>query len=271
MFKHQQNLKSTTSAMVVLLVAWMPMGAQAQADATGAGFHRGNSKWVMKPAESDNKPKPAGFLSLMQNVRMASSGPPLDKEVVQFGPYTNDSEYPVTLTFTSVGGHKNKFVNFYVNNVMVTSVSDGSVLTYTVPAKVTYGWHLKNDRTISGSVATASLTPDEIRKINLPSVQEFTTPRPLGAYKGCVEYWWSGWLGDGDSSTPYWSQQPDRTAYYYAESRWSDGSFEVHRNQALQLFGLESWGAVIEGPGVVAGRCIVSGKVDAPPPRQLQP
>jgi hypothetical protein len=267
MLKHKQTLKTSAAAVLGLLAAWVPMGAQAQADATGAGFKRGDWKWVMKPADSGFNRQPPGFLSLMQNVRMASSGPPLDKDIVQFGPYTNDSEYPVTLTFTSVGGHKNKFVNLYVNNVMVASVSDGSVLTYTVPAKVTYGWHLKNDRTISASVAVVSLKPEEIRAIGLPSIAQFTAPKPVGAYKGCVEYWWSGWLGDGDSSTPYWSQQPIGTAYYYAESLWSDGSFEAHRNQGQILFGLESWGTVIEGPGGVAGRCSVSGKVDAPPPK----
>jgi hypothetical protein len=266
MLKHKQTLKTSAAAVLGLVAFCMPMGVQAQADATGAGFHRGDWKWQMRSADSGLKLAPTGFLTLMQNVRMVSSGPPLDKDIVQFGPYSNDSEYPVTLTFTAVGAHKNKFVNLYVNNVMVASVSDGSVLTYTVPAKVTYGWHLKNDRTISASVAVASLTRDEIRTIGLPSIEQFGAPKPVGAYKGCVEYWWSGWLGDGDSSTPYWSQQPIRTAYYYAESRWSDGSFEAHRNQGQILFGLESWGTVIEGPGGVAGRCTVSGKVDAPSP-----
>jgi hypothetical protein len=266
-FEDKRNLKRKMAVMAGLVVAWIPVGVQAQADATGAGFHRGDWKWVIKAGNAGKDPQPTGFLSLMQNVRMASSGPPLDTAIVNFGPYANETDYPLTLTLTAVGGHRNKFASIYVGGVMVAGVSDGSVLTYTIPAKATYSWQLKNDRTISVSVAAISLTPDEIRKIGLPSAQQFNAPRPSGQYKGCVEYWKSGWFVEsGDSGGSAWGQSPQGTFYYYAEGPWSDGSFETHRNLRQWVDGLENWGIVIEGPEVQGTSCVVVGKVDAPPP-----
>jgi hypothetical protein len=233
--------------------------AHAQADATGAGFKRGTWKYQMGGGNGGKDKESPGFTTLMENVSLRSSSGDQASDVVAFGPYMNNSDYPLTLTLNPIGNGRRKQAVIFIGNTEMIRAHDEPI-SYTIPAKASYSFHVQNERAITASVPVANLRPDDVRALGLPSAQEFSNPMPTGAYMGCVDSWRSSWTSAAEGDPSVWTQIFIATYYYYAMGGWSDGSAHGYRDRAVST---ANNAPVMLGPQQ-PGPCVERGKEPQP-------
>jgi hypothetical protein len=259
MIKITPSSLMTISATLCLALA-AHTSAHAQADATGAGFKRGTWKYQMGGGNGGKDKESPGFTTLMENVYLRSSSGDQASDVVAFGPYMNNSEYPLTLTLNPIGNGRRKQAVIFIGNTEMIRAHDEPI-SYTIPAKASYSFHVQNERAITAMVPVdLSKNKEVILQLGLPTAQEFTNPMPIGAYMGCVDSWRSSWNSPSEGAPFVWAQDFIATYYYYAMGGWSDGSAHGYRDRAVST---ANNAPVMLGPQQ-PGPCVERGKEPQP-------
>jgi hypothetical protein len=247
------KVKIIFTISTTLTLGFQPL-AHAQADATGAGLHRGTSRFQVKAGPADtNSPikEPAGLTYLLKGAWMESTR---DNDTwIAFGkqkPFQNKSDFPLTITISPVDGYEFRDASGIVDGAQV-AYAYASAMTFSVPPNSSYGFNVKGPHSIS---ATVAVREPIVTQFGLPSAQQFSNPLPTGAYLGCSEYWASGWRNVDDTKS-VWEQSFLSKNSYYAAGPWTDGS----SNPALQ----DQNGRVL-GPDRPGSMCEVIGKLDKP-------
>jgi hypothetical protein len=251
------NLMTISTTLCLALAAHT--SAHAQADATGAGFKRGTWKYQMgSPPNEQPRQNPAGFTTLMENVPLASSSGAQASDVVAFGPYINNSEYPLTLTLNPIGNGRRKQAVIFIGNTEMIRAHDEPI-SYTIPAKARYSFHVQNERAITAMVPVGA-DKVSLAQLGLPTAAQFSNPMPIGTYMGCVDSWRSSWNSPSEGAPFVWAQDFIATYYYYAMGGWSDGSAHGYRDRAVST---ANNAPVMLGPQQ-PGPCVERGKEPQP-------
>jgi hypothetical protein len=163
----------------------VPMLAHGQADSVSAGRFRGG--WVDVQSSAKKQPAP-GARYLLKHVLMGRTVS--NKGQNNFGPFTNNSDYALTLVLNHVGGKPNRRHYIWVDEHMVgKALSMDGAMSVIIQPRSTYKWEVVDTYEITAWVLTDEVI--DVQKVSaeaqLPSESAFQNPQPVsGAYLGCV-------------------------------------------------------------------------------------
>jgi hypothetical protein len=185
----------------------LPQLAQAQADSVSAGKFRGGWIDVQSRAQKQVSPQAQYLLRDAQLGRTYR-----DIGLHKFGPFTNNSDYALSLVLSHDGGQSNRRHYIWVDGLMVgRAYSIDATAPVIIQPHSTYEWEVVDSYRITAWV----LTDEVINKrqvseaAGLPSEAAFQNPQPLyGAYLGCVTVYEDRYLDSKFESTvlqgTYW-------------------------------------------------------------------
>jgi hypothetical protein len=233
-------LKNSTALIMLITPLW----AHAQADSTGAGLSQGDWKMVIRPrASAPVKPdrEPAGFSYLLQDVLLVSMTDPNTNDTMGFGPFKNDSDYPITFRIDYIGGGRHKHFSIAEDGREICH-KEGGYMICTVRAHASYSFNGKNAHRITASVPINSADIPATRlQFGLPTKEEFEAPRPVGAYVKCETFHPTHQEPISVSGSNFGNKtvvDPVYSLRYYKnpEWGWSDGSTMGNRGSVSGNF-----------------------------------
>jgi hypothetical protein len=190
-----KQLVRVLGVLGVAAVLCVPLWAQAQADSVSAGKFRGGWKDLTVDAKKQPAPQARYLLrSVLMGRTVTNNGQN------NFGPFTNNSDYALTLVLNHVGGKANRRHYIWVDEHMVgKALSMDGTMPVVIQPRSTYKWEVVDNYQITAWVLTDEVI--DVGKVSLevglPLAEYFANPQPVsGAYLGCVTVYEDRYLDD---------------------------------------------------------------------------